>query len=170
MPSWSASDPGSKHRRHYLIDLKEAVASAAPAAPGVDVPGDHAARVVAGARALSPNLGDRMLAARLLGRPIVVRELMPQDLKLEIDRLTPDEAVGVAGFLANVVGKAHARQMSAAERDGWAAAVGTAALGEPWLWSAVVHLTARHAGAYLRHCRLHAGAEADALRSVPPAA
>ena len=43
---------------------------------------------------------------------MVVRELMPQDLKLEIDQLTRDEAVSVARYLASVVGKAHARQMT----------------------------------------------------------
>jgi hypothetical protein len=29
----------------------------------------------------------RMLADRFLGRSVIVRELMPQDLKLEIDQL-----------------------------------------------------------------------------------
>ena len=76
------------------------------------MPSDFAERVVAGACALSPYLGNRMLAATLLRRPVVVRELMPQDLKLEIDSLTPDQAIGAARFLAAVVGKAHGRQMT----------------------------------------------------------
>jgi uncharacterized protein (DUF2252 family) len=67
-----------------FIDLKEAVEALAPAALDVEMPADHAVRVVKGARALSPNLGERMLATRLLGRPVVLRELMPQDLKIEI--------------------------------------------------------------------------------------
>ena len=75
------------------------------------MPEDDAERVVADARALSPFLGDRMLPVRLLGRPVVVRELMPQDLKLEIDRLSRTEAVHAARFLAAVVTHSHARQM-----------------------------------------------------------
>jgi hypothetical protein len=34
---------------------------------------------------------------------------MPQDLKLEIDQLTRDEAVSAARYLVAVIGKAHAR-------------------------------------------------------------
>jgi uncharacterized protein (DUF2252 family) len=45
-----------------------------------------------GARALAPALGDRMIAAEFLGKPVVVRELLPQDLKVEIDRLTRSQA------------------------------------------------------------------------------
>jgi len=40
-----------------------------------------------------------------------LRELMPQDLKIEIARLTKDETGAVARYLASVVGRAHARQM-----------------------------------------------------------
>ena len=69
---------------------------------------------MAGARALAPNLGERMLAARLNDRSVVVRELLPQDLKLEIEQLTHAEAVHAARFLATVVGEAHARQMDRA--------------------------------------------------------
>ena len=77
------------------------------------MPDDNAQRVVAGARALSPFLGSRMLAAHLLEKSVFIRELLPQDLKLEIERLRRDEALGVAEFLALVVGRAHARQMNA---------------------------------------------------------
>jgi len=41
--------------------------------------------VVTGARNLAPFLGERMMAARPMGRAVVVRELLPQDLKLEVD-------------------------------------------------------------------------------------
>ncbi len=41
---------------------------------------------------------------------------MPQDLKLEIDQLSRDEAIEAARYLAEVVGKAHARQMDGATR------------------------------------------------------
>jgi uncharacterized protein (DUF2252 family) len=61
----------------------------------------------------------RLFAARLLGCQVVIRELMPQDLKLEIDRLCRAEAVMVARFLAAVVGRAHGRQMDDIVRRHW---------------------------------------------------
>lgn len=64
-----------------LIDIKEGVKTAPPRGAGGSMPRDNAARVVAGARALSPNLGDRMMATRLLDKSVVLRELMPQDLR-----------------------------------------------------------------------------------------
>jgi uncharacterized protein (DUF2252 family) len=51
-----------------LVDVKEATAAAAPRAANARLPADHAARVVAGAKALSPSLGERMIAASLLGK------------------------------------------------------------------------------------------------------
>jgi uncharacterized protein (DUF2252 family) len=79
-----------RKRGYALIDLKEGVPPAAPAAKGAVMPKHNGERVVAGARALSPNLGERMTAVDLLGRPVVLRELMPQDLKLEIDQFSRD--------------------------------------------------------------------------------
>jgi hypothetical protein len=38
-------------------------------------------------------------------------ELMPQDLKIEINRLSRQEAMDLARYLAGVVGRAHGRQM-----------------------------------------------------------
>jgi hypothetical protein len=69
-------------------------ASVRPASPNVHMPADNAARVVEDARNLSPNLGDRMLTAHLAGRPVIIRELLPQDLKLDIETLPQAEAVG----------------------------------------------------------------------------
>ena len=124
------------------------------------MPTDFAERVVTGARALSPSLGERMLAAHLLRRPVVARELMPQDLKLEIDTFTREEAIGAARFLAAVVGKAHARQMDAATRKRWSKELDrnrTKSLDAPgWLWKSVVELIAEHEMAYLEHCRRYA--------------
>jgi uncharacterized protein (DUF2252 family) len=140
-----------------LIDLKEAVEAVAPAAKGIEMPADHAARVVTGARALAPNLGERMLATTLLDAPVVLRELMPQDLKLEIDQFSRKEAVKAARYLAYVVGKAHARQMAAAERRAWRSALvnhrGAGTDAPTWLWRSVVDLTGSHEAAYLEHCR-----------------
>lgn len=150
------TEPDGK-RGFALVDLKEAVEPAAPAAPGAEMPADAAERVVAGARALSPNLGDRMLPVRLLGKPVVMRELAPQDLKLDIDQFSRAEAVRAAHYLAFVVGKAHGRQMDGETRSGWHAEVlrssGGGETAPSWLWSSVVELAGRHEVGYLRHCR-----------------
>jgi uncharacterized protein (DUF2252 family) len=155
-----------KDKEHCLVDIKEAVRAAAPAAPAgtrvknAGMPKDFAQRVVTGACNLSPFLGERMLAAKLLSRPVVVRELMPQDLKLEMDRLTREEAVAAASFLAGVVGNAHARQMDPATRKTWVAELDrnrSKNLDAPsWLWRSVVELIASHETAYLEHCRRYA--------------
>lgn len=140
-----------------FLDIKEATTAAAPRAKGAQMPRDNAQRVVEGARNLAPNLGNRMLAGRLMDRPVVVRELMPQDLKLEIETLTTDEAVAAARYLAGVVGHAHARQMSVGDRRAWHKAFAqnrSKNLDAPsWLWTSVVDLVATHEAAYLEHCR-----------------
>jgi uncharacterized protein (DUF2252 family) len=149
-----------KKREFCLVDVKEAVRAAAPATPDADMPRDNGERIVTGARHLSPHLGERMQAARLLGHSVFVRELMPQDLKLEIENLQAEEAVGVARFLAGVVGRAHGRQMKAAERRHWAVEFDhrrSKSLDAPsWLWTSVVELMALHDAAYLDHCRRYA--------------
>jgi uncharacterized protein (DUF2252 family) len=73
------------------------------------MPRDNGRRIVEDARHLSPNLGGRMLAGRVLGRPVFIRELLPQDLTVVIEHLAPKEAMAVAGCLGNVLGQAHAR-------------------------------------------------------------
>jgi uncharacterized protein (DUF2252 family) len=147
-----------------LVDLKEGVTAAAPRAEGVAMPRDNSVRVVTGAKALSPNLGDRMIAARFLDTGVVLRELMPQDLKIEVDRLAREEAMVLAAYLAAVVGRAHARQMDKATRDTWRSELAKArktTLDAPsWLWSNVVELISIHEAAYLDHCRRFALAEA----------
>jgi uncharacterized protein (DUF2252 family) len=149
-----------KHERHCLMDVKEAIAAAAPHSATAELPADNAERVVAGARALSPFLGSRMLAARLLDKAVFIRELLPQDLKLEIEQLSRDEALDVAAFLAHVVGRGHAKQMKAADRRQWLATLRRnrpKSLDAPsWLWRSVVDLVAAHEAAYLEHCRRYA--------------
>jgi len=143
-----------------LIDIKEAAPALAPSTPGAKMPADNARRVVAGARALSPFLGRRMLAGRLLRRSVVIRELTPQDLKLDIERLSRPEAVRAAHYLALVVGRAHARQMDQSTKAAWRAELArnrSATLDAPfWLWSAIVELIQSHEAAYLNHCRRYA--------------
>jgi uncharacterized protein (DUF2252 family) len=147
-----------------LIDLKEGVTAAAPRNPKAKMPRDNAIRVVTGARALSPNLGERMMATRLLDKAVVMRELMPQDLKLEVDDLSQSKATALAAYLAAVVGKAHGRQMSTEQRASWKAELTRARSSQldapSWLWSCVVDLLGIHERAYLEHCRVYALAQA----------
>jgi uncharacterized protein (DUF2252 family) len=147
-----------------LIDLKEGVTAAAPRDAKTKMPRDNAVRVVTGARALSPNLGNRMMATRLLEKAVVLRELMPQDLKLEVDDLTQAKATALAAYLAGVVGKAHGRQMTAEQRAGWKTELMRARSSQldapSWLWSCVVDLLGIHERAYLGHCRVHALSQA----------
>jgi uncharacterized protein (DUF2252 family) len=148
---------GGKGRDFCLVDVKEAIDAAAPHDAGAWLPPDNARRVVTGACHLSPHLGERMLAGRLLKRSVFLRELRPQDLKLEIAQLSPDEATEAARYLARVVGQAHARQMDPATRGSWLREMGrnrTRSLDAPsWLWTSIVELIANHEAGYLEHCR-----------------
>ena len=95
-----------------------------------------------------------------MNKPVFVRELMPQDLKIEIERLSPDEATKTAYFLSAVVGKAHSRQMDRDVRAKWLQDLQrnrSKSLDAPsWLWTSVVDLLADHEKAYLEHCRKYA--------------
>ena len=103
-------------------------------------------------------------AAVTMGRPVFLRELLPQDLKLEIEQLTRAEATEVAAFLGGVVGKAHARRMDASTAAAWRAELRTGrskTLDAPGrLWNSVNDLVASHEAGYLHHCRRHALREA----------
>jgi uncharacterized protein (DUF2252 family) len=146
-----------------LMDVKEAVESAAPTS-STEMPPDHARRVVEGALHISPFLGERMRATSMLGRPVFIRELMPQDLKLELTQLDSEEAMKAAEYLATVVGFAHARQMDSATRTSWQRELNrhrTRELDAPlWLWTAVVGLLIEHERSYLEHCRRYVVSDA----------
>jgi uncharacterized protein (DUF2252 family) len=149
-----------KKRDFALMDVKEAVLAAAPRYTGEKMPKDNAERVVEGAKHLSPQLGNRMIAGHLAKRPVFIRELLPQDLKVEISRVTTEEAMKAASSLAGVVGKAHARQMDKSTSARWAEELErnrSKTLDAPgWLWTSVVSLIGKHEVAYLEHCRRYA--------------
>ncbi len=153
-----------KAERHCLMDVKEATAAAAPRSKTADMPHDNAERVVTGARNLSPFLGSRMMSTRLLGKAVFIREILPQDMKLEIAHLSREEAMSVAEFLAHVVGQGHARQLDAVGRKQWLTELQrnrSKSLDAPsWLWNSVVDLVATHEASYLAHCRRYAMEEA----------
>lgn len=149
-----------KKRSMALMDVKEAVKAAAPRYVDQKLPKDQAKRVVEGAMHLSPHLGERMVAGNINERSVFIRELLPQDLKIEIEQLTVPDAMKAASFLAGVVGKAHARQMNEQVRKAWSIELErcrTKKLDAPsWLWSSVVSLIGSHETAYLEHCRIYA--------------
>ncbi|HUS32793.1 MAG TPA: DUF2252 family protein [Kofleriaceae bacterium] len=151
-------EPDNDKHSLCLLDIKEAGKTFAPHVEGT--PEDPAARVVMGARKLAPSLGERMAAVHMLDRSLFVRELMPQDLKVELDELSAEDARGVAHCLGTVVGRAHGRQLAANDRASWLAEIAahrSKTLDAPsWLWRAVVELVAIHEAAYLEHCRLYA--------------
>ena len=148
---------GRKNGGYSLLDIKQATRPIAPAASLHELPSHEGERVVKGARALAPALGERMLAGTVAGHSVFVRELMPQDLKLELEMFDDVEARATARALARIVGVAHARQLDEATRDRWRADLERSAtrnLDAPsWLWSSVVDLIGIHERAYLEHCR-----------------
>jgi uncharacterized protein (DUF2252 family) len=145
-------------RVRCLLDIKEATKPSAPAV--ADHPAEPAARVVAGAQRVAPALGERIVASELLGRSVFIRELLPQDLKLELDALSAEDARAVAYYLGMVVGRAHARQLEPAARKAWFKEIASRRsknIDAPgWLWEAVVDLVGDHERAYLEHCRRYA--------------
>ena len=155
-----AIEDGRKGTRHCLVDVKEAAKAAAPRGAGGGMPADDAERVVEGARHLAPLLGERLVAARMMDKSVFIRELLPQDLKLEIEGLNQTEAVAVAYSLAFVVGQAHGRQMEDADRRAWCRALagprGGTLEAPSWLWRSIVELVSLHEAAYLEHCRRYA--------------
>jgi uncharacterized protein (DUF2252 family) len=148
-------DPPYKNKSLCLLDIKEAVAAAAPHDSDALMPRKNGVRVVTGAQHLAPSLGNRMRAAELLGKSVFIRELLPQDLKLEIDQLTSAEAVRVARYLSGVVGMAHTQQMDADARRKWhheLARNRSKSIAPSWLWRSVIDLIGIHETAYLEHC------------------
>ncbi|KJV32492.1 DUF2252 family protein [Luteibacter yeojuensis] len=145
-----------------LVDVKEAVTAAAPHSDDA-MPDDDAERVRQAAVHLAPNLGKRMMTGRVKDRPVFVRELRPQDLKIDLERLDEKDAMDVARYLGNVVGRAHAGQLDRAQRKAWLGELTRnrpATLDAPsWLWRSVVALMQAHEGGYLEHCRRFANRE-----------
>ena len=155
-------EPGKKREKRTpsLLDLKQAVGARSPWAGGMDPGLTHGERVVRGAKSLAPALGQRMAFAELLNRSVFIRELLPQDLKVELDHISVESGREVAYYLGMVVGRAHGRQLDPPARRSWQAEIAkrrSKTLDAPsWLWQALVDLVAVHEHAYLEHCRRYA--------------
>ena len=148
---------GCAERPYRLLDFKEAVAPAAPRAPGAVMPRHNGERVVTGARHVCPELGNRMAQVRMLGTSFFVRELLPQDLKLDVETLDTRDAVSLATNLGHVVGLAHGQQMPSDVAQAWRrdlkARHGKSINAPFWLWTSIVDLIGLHERQYLEHCR-----------------
>ena len=158
------SKKGRKRQQISLVDIKQAVEAIAPWAPDSQVAMSEGDRVLSGARKLAPALGQRMISANLLERSVFVRELLPQDLKVELDRISAEQGRAIAYYLGLVVGRAHGRQLDFASRRAWREEMATHRTknidAPSWLWQALVELVAVHEHAYLEHCRRYALAAA----------
>ncbi len=101
-----------------------------------------------------------MASATIAGKQVFVRELLPQDLKFDLEVLEAEEALEIGGYLGAVVAVAHARQMEPAQAADWLVEFRRTPadrLTAPgWLWQSIVDLVAVHEGAYLEHCRRYA--------------
>ncbi len=139
-----------------LIDVKEALPASTIRHVDATTPKEDAERVVLGARALVPTLGERMMSTTILGKGVVVRELMPQEQKVSLDVMKKGEAAPIAHHLGSVLGRAHARQLGPEQAAEWGRTLrpkSTPANRVPeWLWEPLIQLVAVHEASYLRHC------------------
>ena len=121
------------------------------------MPRHNGERVVTGARHVCPELGNRMAQVRMLGTSFFVRELLPQDLKLDVETLDTRDAVSLATNLGHVVGLAHGQQMPSDVAQAWRrdlkARHGKSINAPFWLWTSIVDLIGLHERQYLEHCR-----------------
>ena len=93
---------------------------------------------------------------------MVMRELTPQDLKIEPDQLPRSAMEEVARYLGQVIGEAHARQMSSEQRRAWHRSLRSSRSklvdAPSWLWQTIVDALSSHEQGYLEHCRRYIAA------------
>ena len=108
---------------------------------------DGAKRVLAGLRAClssPPRLAGTSL---LLGAPMVVRRLAPQEDKLDLSMVAPAELPALARYLGALVGRAHKRGTTTASKRAWKQDELERIVDQ------AVRLAGIHEGAYLALCR-----------------
>ena len=144
---------GERRDKLSLIDIKEAV-PCPPRRPPIQPPCRPLFRRAGGGgcpRHVAPTSATAWRRRTLSGPArSVVRELMPEYLKLEIEQFSRREALGAARYLAFVIGR-DARPPDEPTTSG---SPGTADLchrpsdldAPPWLWRAVVGLIVKHEG------------------------
>jgi uncharacterized protein (DUF2252 family) len=139
-----------------LIDVKGDCRRRATAHRQQNAACDNAERVVEGERHLAPYLGERVVAVRLLDRSVFLREMLPQDLKLEINQLIRPKAMKAARFLASRMGARWVRRCGAnggPRSTGAARNIGMRRFGygrASWAWSpAMRRPISKHCRRYL---------------------
>lgn len=103
---------GRKGHAPWLFDMKEERESPSPAVVASVPKGAPASRVVAAAAALLANPPAGLGTTELDGRSMLVRRLSPQEDKVSLDDLMPNELDMVLPFLGSVVGEMHRRGVS----------------------------------------------------------
>lgn len=146
-------DGAAKGERLRVLDLKEVQPAVTPR-DDARTPKDDAERILQGTRALAPAFGARKLGAVVQGRSVIVRELMAQERKVNLDGCKRDELADLGGSFGEMLGRAHGRQLEANVARAWRS---TFAARRPdgappsWLWDALSSLVAAHEHAYLEH-------------------
>ena len=149
-----------------MLDIKEALPGVAPRAAAWPTPRDNADRIIAGARILCPRFGERMIGASVLGKSLIVRELMPEEKKAKLAGLEEGELRSVGAFLGAIVARAHARQLTATQARAWLRSFRGRGRGRPvptWLWETFVNLVGVHESAYLQHCETVAASHQEVI-------
>jgi uncharacterized protein (DUF2252 family) len=129
----------------WLFDMKESAApSAVPLLPAPALPDNQ--RVVAGMRACLPRLPRQVGLTELAGCKMIVRRLAPQEDKLNLARLAPDELEPLAAHLGALLGRAHRRGATVPIAAAWGPAEREALVAQG------IALAGIHEGAYLALC------------------
>ncbi len=106
---------------NWMFDMKEQLSHPAPTAviPAPALGG--AERVVTAARALLASPPRMLGTARLAHRSMVVRRLAPQEDRLVLADLRPQDFAQLSGYLGSLVGSAHRRAATRPPKRAWTA-------------------------------------------------
>jgi uncharacterized protein (DUF2252 family) len=130
----------------WLFDMKEQSAPSAAALLGLP-PEAPAERVLKGTRACLERPPRMMGTASLDGLSMVVRRLAPQEDKLDLSRIAPEDLESVAGYLGALLGRAHRRGAIRKPEAPWSD------VDQRALVDRTVLLAGAHEAAYLAFCR-----------------
>lgn len=135
--------------RGWIFDMKEETEPAASALLGAKASKGMrpAARVIAAVEACLGRVPKHAGVAILDGRSLLVRRLAPQEDKLDLRRITPEELDPLSRHLGGLVGRAHRRAASSLPRSPWSVAA------REGLLERAVRLAGLHEAAYLAMCR-----------------
>jgi uncharacterized protein (DUF2252 family) len=134
----------------WLFDMKqEGEPAAVPLLGAPELEG--AERVVAGACACLEAPPRMMGATRLLGSPLFVRRLAPQEDKLDLSRIATGELEGLSSYLGALLGRAHRHGAKNAGNDAWPRS------DQDALIDRAITIAGVHEAAYLAFCSASLG-------------